>query len=71
MIQFIDIPQNIDEDQKHYLMELNRVKVGLKSLIPALIKEGKDMEDIGEICWTCGFEFATSYYTETGKLKEQ
>lgn len=69
MIEFINIPQDIDEEQKHFMTQINKVKVGLKSLIPALISEGKDIEDICELCWTCGFEFATSYYTETGKLK--
>ena len=27
------------------------------------------LEDIAKMCWHCGFEYATSYYLQEGKLK--
>lgn len=71
MIQYIDIPEDIDDNQRHYMEERNRVRCNLKVLVAALVAEGKDIEDIADICWSCGFEFATSYYTQEGMLKTE
>lgn len=71
MINYYEIPENIDDEQRHNIEELNRVKEGLKNLVTSLINNGNDAEDIAEMCWHCGFEYATSYYIEEGMLSYQ
>lgn len=68
MIKYNEIPKNIDDEQRHNIEELNRVKENLKNLVTSMINNGNDAEDIAEACWHCGFQYATSYYLEEGML---
>ena len=61
--------ENIGKQAYDNIEEYNRVLTNLKALVKSLLNNGNDAEDIAKICWHCGFEYATSYYLEEGKLK--
>lgn len=69
MIKLIDIPENIDDKQRDIIEEHNRVMSSLKQLVKAKLDNGYDAEDIAEICWLCGFQYAEDYFIKEKMLK--
>lgn len=69
MIQLRDIPENIDAEQRDIIEEHNRVMSSLKQLVKSMLENGKDVEDIAEICWLCGFQYAEDYFIKEKMLK--
>lgn len=61
--------EKIGQQAYDNIEEYNRVLTNIKALVKSLLDNGNDAEDIAKICWHCGFEYATSYYLEEGKLK--
>jgi hypothetical protein len=61
--------EKIGQQAYDNIEEYNRVLTNLKALVKSLLDNGNDAEDIAKICWHCGFDYATSYYIEEGKLK--
>ena len=61
--------EEIGQDQYDNIEEYNRVLTNIKALVKSLLDNGNDAEDIAQICWHCGFDYATSYYIKEGKLK--
>ena len=69
MIQLRDVPENIDDKQRDNIEEHNRVMFGLKQLVKVMLENGNDAEDIAEMCWHCGFQYAQSYFIEEDMLR--
>lgn len=69
MIQFIDIPENIDDKQRDIVEEHNRVVSSIKQLVKSMLENGKDVEDIAELCWHCRFQYAEDYFIKEKMLK--
>ena len=61
MIKLRDIPENIDDKQRDNIEEHNRVMFALKQLVKSMLDNGNDAEDIAEMCWHCGFQYAEDY----------
>ena len=61
--------EEIGQQAHDNIEEYNRVLTTLKTLVKSLLDNGNDAEDIAKMCWHCGFEYATSYYLQEGKLK--
>lgn len=61
--------EKIGQQAYDNIEEYNRVLTNIKALVKTLLDNGNDAEDIAKICWHCGFDYATSYYIEEGKLK--
>jgi hypothetical protein len=61
--------EKIGQQAYDNIEEYNRVLTNIKALVKSLLDNGNDAEDIAKICWHCGFDYATSYYIEEGKLK--
>ena len=61
--------ERIGQKQQDVIEEHNRVLENLKKLVASMLENGKDAEDIAELAWHCGFEYATSYYIAENKLK--
>lgn len=61
--------EEIGQQAYDNIEKYNRVLTNLKALVKSLLNNGNDAEDIAKICWHCGFDYATSYYLEEGKLK--
>ncbi len=61
--------EKIGQQAYDNIEEYNRVLTNIKALVKSLLDNGNDVEDIAKICWHCGFDYATSYYIEEGKLK--
>ena len=59
----------IGQEQHDNIEEHNRVMYNLKLLVQSMLKNGKDAEDIAQLAWHCGFEYATSYYIANDQLK--
>lgn len=69
MINIREIPEGIDEKQRDVIEEHNRVMSSLKQLVKSMLDAGKDTEDIAELCWHCGFNYATDYYIKEDMLR--
>lgn len=69
MIRLIDIPENIDGKQRDVAEEHNRVLFSIKQLVKSMLENGKDVEDIAELCWHCGFQYAEDYFIKEKMLK--
>lgn len=61
--------ERIGQKQHDVIEEHNRVLESLKNLVVSMLENGKDAEDIAELAWYCGFQYATSYYIAENKLK--
>lgn len=61
--------ESIGQKQHDVIEEHNRILENLKKLVASMLESGKDAEDIAELAWHCGFEYATSYYITENKLK--
>lgn len=69
MINIREIPDGIDEKQRDIIEEHNRVMSSLKQLVKAMLDAGKDAEDIAELCWHCGFQYAEDYFIKEDMLR--
>lgn len=69
MIQLRDIPKNIDDKQRDIIEEHNRVMFSIKQLVKSMLDNGKDAEDIAELCWFCGFNYAQDYFIKEDMLR--
>ena len=61
--------EQIGQQQHDNIEELNRVMSNLKLLVQSMLENGNDAEDIAQLAWHCGFEYATSYYIANDQLK--
>lgn len=69
MINIREIPDSIDEKQRDIIEEHNRVMSSLKQLVKSMFDMGKDVEDIAELCWHCGFQYAEDYFIKEDMLR--
>ncbi len=69
MIQLRDISENIEDKQRDIIEEHNRVMSNVKQRVKSMLDNGKDVEDIAEICWHCGFQYAEDYFIKEEMLR--
>ena len=60
--------EQIGQQQHDNIEEHNRVMSNLKLLVQSMLENEKDVEDIAQLAWHCGFEYATDYYIKTNQL---
>ena len=54
--------EQIGEKQLHAIREDNRVMSTLKQIVANWDFEKNDIEDLAELCWRCGFKYASDRF---------
>ena len=63
--------EQIGEKQLHAVQEDNRIMTGLKNLVAAWDFDKFDIEDLAEICWRSGFQYASDRFFHLASEEEQ
>lgn len=63
--------EEIGEKQLHAVQEDNRIMTGLKNLVAAWDFDKFDIEDLAEICWRSGFQYASDRFFHLASEEEQ
>ena len=63
--------EQIGEKQLHAIQEDNRVMSNLKQMVVNWDFEKNDVEDLAELCWRCGFQYASDRFFHLASEEEQ
>lgn len=63
--------EEIGEKQLHAIQEDNRVMSTLKQMVAHWDFEKHDVEDLAELCWRCGFQYASDRFFHLASEEEQ
>ena len=62
--------EQIGEKQLHAIQEDNRVMSTLKQMVASWDFEKHDVEDLAELCWRCGFKYASDRFFHLASEEE-
>ena len=63
--------EQIGEKQLHAIQEDNRIMSHLKQLCASWDLKEHDIEDLAELCWRAGFQYASSRFFHLASEEEQ